>query len=276
MQLQQNIFDKGYLRNFMSDRMNTKTMPKLQNHELTRIATALGSLSQHHDLYNLLFEQPDHVVEPEFTPTGVHTKDLAAFVLLDHTLTRGYFAKSAATKSTSDTTNSQGVPLAFEGARRIYNKTYMSWLDNRDLSSISSAVRADIFLPAHLGSITIGPEGPTNTKWIGLISLLHFKIKFPLEVITQLREQVSNYLVSPGPRVVDPKLIDGDYGEYYNKCGNKLRSMILQGWIYSPVCRNADMITNIVDWDVPPAGPIFDGLVPIIDDISPLERFLNV
>jgi hypothetical protein len=261
IQNKKSIFAKGYLNNMATEVLTKVKIEKLENHSLTRIATILGHLSKDYDLYNVLFEQPNQ--ELMVDNTKINTKDLASFVLMDHLTTRGYFARQAGGRAQNDTTNSQGVPLALEGAKRLYNKTYMSWLDGYDLSNIEQMFRIDIFLPGHLASIDIDAEGvPQKRKKHGLLVLLNNDINFPSSVINQIREQVPNYLTSPNPKLINADLIDGIYGELYNKCEHKLRCMLLQGWIFDPKCTNDAMITNVLDWDSPAKPVSFEGIMP--------------
>ena len=273
------VFKEGFLTTLAETKLRDEKVEKLSKDQIARIATILGYLSKDHDLFNLLFEQPtqrmtvDNVV--------VNTADLRMFVILDHKFTRGYFVSTRG-PATSDTTYSQGVPLALEGAKRLYNKSYMSWLDGLDLSDKNSAIRCDIFLPAHLASLDINDNTGevVQGKTYGLITLYANSIKFPIEVINQIREQVPNWLATHTPRMVDAKCIDDSFGTYYNKCAQKMRSLILQGWIWGAGnnVRNDSMITDISDWDniAPDTSKSFLGYSPTDSGISPgLLKFMG-
>lgn len=242
-------FDEGYLQRMLTDKFNDKIIHKLENHELTRIATMLGELSHLGDIYNELFEQPNHTLL--LNSITIQSKDLAAFVIMDHTFTRGYFAKQAGRKATLDTTNCQGVPLALEGAKRLYNKSYMSWIP--DTTDLAKLMRLDIFLPAHLSSYEFNPLGEVvSMDKFGLLRLYMGNTTFSSEIINQIREQVPTWLTTPSPKLIAfTKLDEEKYGKIYNNCDHKLRCLILQGWVWSKPCANDAMIRNLSDWDAP-------------------------
>lgn len=239
-----NIFQTGYLSNLANTVFLDDDREKLKNTDLTRIATILGTISRGCDLYNELFVLPDHVLNVD--NIDVHSKDLASFVYMDHMFTRGNFAIQAGGKATSDTTNCQGVPLAFEGAKRLYNKKYSSWITTLDTKERDKIFRYDVFLPAGLGSYTISEDVVVPLDTYGLVSLLANEITFPDEVLTEFKKSYARWKIAPTPKIMSG---DTKYTRIYNRCEHKLRALILQGWIWQPACRNADMITNISNWD---------------------------
>jgi len=258
---QQTIFNEGYLTDLFTKRLNGDKLEKLSNQNLTHIATILGHISNEYALYSVLFEGPNQLLTVE--GTQVNTKDLAAFVLMDHTFTRGYFAKTAGGKATSDTTNCQGVPLALEGARRLYGTPYMQWLEGYDLKDTNSMWKVDIFLPAQLGSIILDEDGkPRLAEKYGLIVLYANKVDFPPTVINQLRKLIPGWQSITTPKMVEEGEIEGKYGSIYNKCGYRMRNLILRGWVWQEATRNPDMITNILDWDNYPSRVSFEGMMP--------------
>lgn len=259
------IFEKGHLSSMLQKLRNKQQCNKLENSSLTRIASILGHLDAKYDIYELLFENDNQ--ELKVDNVLVNTKDLAAFVLMDHTYTRGYFAKQAGRTAMTDTTNCQGVPLAFEGSRRLNNKKYMSWLNGIDLSKLESAWKVDVFLPAHLGSITIGESGLELLKTYGLIRFMHNEFDFPLDVIQEIREHVPTWQTNQSPKMVkiDKEIMHEEFitwAERYNNCAFRLRCLILRGWVWDEKCRNSSMITNLLDWDNYPKALMFDGLQP--------------
>jgi len=257
-----NIFEQGYLSNFAGRIFNASKVldkEKLTANNLARIATILGHLSKEHDLYNLLFEQEPQMLMVD--GTEVNTRDLATMVLLDHSRTRGYFHKV----KDSDTSYCQGVPLALEGAKRVNNKQYSSWLDGLDMDDNNSLIRCDMFLPAHLNSYNINEAGGVEpSKKHGLITFLKNNVVFPDETIKQIRAQVLNWKGKHNPGVIDPSQVDGKYGIYYNNCAQKMRCLLIQSWVFQLQRRNDTMITSITDWDTPSANTegMFDNMLP--------------
>ena len=274
------IFEKDYLKSIYWNLCNKKDFRKLENNSLTHIASALGHLDAQYDLYELLFEKPDQ--EIDLGKYSVYTKDLAAFVVMDHTYTRGYFAKPAASTAMVDTTNCQGVPLALEGAKRLYNKKYSSWLKGIDLANKEDAWRLDIFLPSDLCSIELDEEGETKVMdTLGLIRFYHNSIEFPIEVIQELRSRIANWQTAPNPRKIyklsqeEESATFFTYADYYNRCAHKMRCLILRGWVWDEGVRNDDMITNPLDWDNHPKAIMFEGLKPQVKkSTNPYERYL--
>ena len=248
------IFEQGFLTQLYIDAYTKVKRDKLENHSLTRIASALGELSKHHDLYDLLFTQPQQTLETYGNVT-VNSKDLMAFVLLDHHLARGYFSKTPGSNACVDTTNSQGVPLALEGAKRLYDKSYMSWLpigdDKEDLW------KCDVFLPEALASLRLNDSSEIMQKdTYGLITLLKNNVSFTNNEIQEMRDATPNYLSAWHPPVIKN-------ADIYNKCNKKVRALILGGWIWSEhLPYNPDMIYNIQDWDAAIKPASFEGLKP--------------
>jgi hypothetical protein len=268
---------KGHLNRYFESLRKGQKPRKLENHDLTRIATILGHLARDYDLYNCLFESPN--VELEVDGDLVNTKDLASFVLMDHTYTRGYFSKTAGKNATSDTTNCQGVPLALEGARRVFGKTYESWLDGVNLKDIDEMWKLDVFLPAQLGSLELGSEGLQFCDKYGLLVLRYNEIDFPPDIINYLRDEIGNWATAINPRVVKVNEEEMSKKLYYylttyNDCSHRMRSLILRGWVWNENVCNSDMITNIMNWDEAPKGILFDGMKPkVVED--PYLEFLR-
>lgn len=231
---------------------------KLTTDDLIRIATILGHLAKDHDLYSLLFETSNKKLLVD--GTTINTKDLMWFVILDNAYARGWFWNPKG-KMTSDTSVCAGVPLAFLGAKRVFNKSYSSWL-SEDLK------RVDIFLPQGLNTWRIDETGNQVLEQksvsrggeVGLIKL-HMS-NYEVEDIHGIREQI--ILGSSKPRKVK-----GD--PIFNKCSYLLRCMIAQSWCWAAACRNSDMITDYRDWDklAPSVDASFQGLKPKKAKIAP-------
>jgi hypothetical protein len=253
-----NFTKQGYLTNMFTNLLNGKKVDKLENHHLTHIATVLGEISRSYDLYSKLFEMENE--EMMLGNTNINTKDLAAFVLMDHVFTRGYFSKSAAGKATSDTTNSQGVPLALEGAKRLYNKKYSSWIpkstDRKDLW------RCDVFLPADLASFHIDDTGEVKQNELyGILNYYFNKIEILPEKIIEWRAIIPGWESKHHPPKMKGQIDTWD--KIYNSTAPKVRAMLLRGWIWQEACRNSDMICDPLNWDDFPKAIQFDGLKPI-------------
>lgn len=255
-----NFLRKGFLKQYYLDRFNKVKLEsggKLKNHDLTRIATLLGHLYKRGDLYEQLFERKNE--EIKLDGTLVNTKDLAAFVLMDHTMHRGYFAKSAGKRAVEDTTNCQGVPLALEGAKRICKVKYSEWAKHA-FDDMKELWRYDVFLPKDLGSLEYTSEGPQQIKGInGLYTYFRNGLDYSLEEVQRLRDYVPNWQTAYSPRKIEG---EAHYINNYNNSGHKMRCLILRGWVWMEEVRNDDMITNLSNWDTHPKSIMFEGLKP--------------
>jgi hypothetical protein len=248
--VQPKYLEHGYLSSLLYTLYNKGKITKLENNTLTHIATILARLARDYDLYQLLFEDEDQVLEVE--KRHIHSKDLAAFVLMDHTFTRGYFAKTAGRSAMSDTTNSSGIPLLFEGSKRLFNTSYMSWLNKMSYKQL------DMFLPAQLNSYELNQDGEiVRAEKYGLLVYHNNNIEFDAEVIATLRSRVNKWDSNPTPAQIKVGKEDEDEEllrviEIYNKSSYRMRNMVLQGWCWNKVCRSSYMITNWNDWDAEP------------------------
>lgn len=263
------LFATGYLSDLAENVIteNKSDVIKLETPEMERIATIYGYLSHKYDLYELLFDKPNQVLEVD--GSQVNTRDLAMFTIMTHSKARGWYWKSTG-RATVDTIACAGVPLAFAGARRVWNKTYASWRCAED------AIRCDIFLPHGLASYVIGEEGKAiKANMGGLLAYMASDIEFTPEILHSFREEVPNY-----NSAFKPKQVNGKTPEIklYNKLSHNMRFMLLQGWCWSSVSRCADMITNPRDWDIMALdlNKSFAGLTPI-DSLLPvgLNKFLT-
>lgn len=225
---------------------------KLNTHQLERISTYLGHVAKKGNLYNILFK--DENIRLNLDGDEVNTKDLMWFVIMDHEFARGWYWKPSGAMTT-DTSVCAGVPLAFKGAKRLFNKTYMSWLEEAD-----ETIECDIFLPQGLNSLRIDEEGEIVPEVKsqsrggrgGLISLYRSdKFDFDSTHIHRLREEVPRYATTSKPKMVKPANIseDGRIGKVYNDLSHLMRCMLLQGWCWYNRSRNSDMITDFRDWD---------------------------
>jgi len=224
---------------------------KLSTSQLERIATLLGHLSKQGNLYDILFNESNQRVTLD--NTTINTKDLMWFVLMDHSYARGWYWQPTG-KMTADTSVCAGVPLAFLGARRLYNKPYMSWLT--DLGEL----HCDMFLPQGLNSWKIDDEGQvvheeSNSSRGGAAGLIRVfnqeDMHIDLAHIHRLREEVPRYTSTSKPKKVIPSNISEDerVGNLYNNCSYLMRCMILQGWCWYNLSRNEDMILDFTSWD---------------------------
>ena len=265
----------GYLSSMLHTLYNKGKITKLENNTLTHIATILAKLAREHDIYQLLFEDKDQVLEID--GREFHTKDLAAFVLMDHTFTRGYFAKTAGSRAMSDTTNSSGVPLLLEGSKRLFNTSYMSWLTKMSRKEL------DMFMPAQLNSFELDGNGDlVQAEKYGLLVYYNNNINIRPELIVELRNRVPKWDSVPNPKMV--KVLKEDDEELeeviriYNNSTYRMRNMVLRGWCWNKVCRSDSMITNWVNWDNPPVAiSDFAGLQPkAAAGLDVYEKFLGI
>lgn len=263
----------GYLTSLaekvMSGGLDSKQ--KLRSGDLMRIATILGYLSKDYDLYSLLFEEPNKRIKVD--GVEINTKDLMWFVIMDHSYARGWYWQPDGTMVT-DTSVCVGVPLVFLGAKRVYNKTYSSWLEDYE------EMKLDMFLPQGLNCWKINDKGEqvleeSNAQRggdIGLIRLYKSEYKFEIDHIHRIREQIT--LGSPKPRKVKDIAEEDTYDKLFNRCSFVLRCMIAQTWCWGSVSRNSDMITDYKNWDnlqpsVESASLAMQGLVPKNTRIAP-------
>jgi hypothetical protein len=254
-----NIFDQGYLSD-LTEKVLTgnKDFVKLTANQVYQIGTALGAISKVSNLYDTLFAEPDMAVP--LLKGDVHTRDLGMFVLMDHTKARGYYMKSPGRTAPTDLFMSPGVPVALEGARRVYGKTYNSWYEDiKDLEDKNEVIKTDMFLPWGLASHVIDPDtgNVENAPYYGIITLRRGGVTFTVDDINEIRNQTPGWLSKHGPKVVP------DY-ELYSKCSPRVRSLIIQGWIWGKQLQlNSDMITDIHDWDATSKpSKIFEGMTP--------------
>ena len=259
--LQPKYLEKGYLSSMLHTLLNKGKVDKLENGNLTQLATILASFAHSYDPYKLLFEDDNQeMVYGKQNKYVINTKDLASFVLMDHMFTRGYFSKTAGRNAMSDTSNCQGVPLLFEGCKRLYNIKYSSWLKGVDLSDREQAVRVDIWLPAQLGTYSITSEGWEPGTKHGLLAFTHNKVSLTDEIIQELRTLVPNWETAVSPRMIkinEEELLESNPDlvravQIYNNSTHKMRNMILRGWVWSEVCRNSSMICDWNNWDEMP------------------------
>lgn len=252
---------------------------KLRTPALERIATYFGHLSKKADLYDILFNGENERVELD--GDRVNTHDLRSFVILDHSVTRGYFWKPDV-RATTDTSVNHGVPLALKGARRLYNKSYMSWID------WSAPEKCDVFLPYGLNSYEFDPESgqlvrveTEQTKRggaYGLLNLLKKEIYLSAAHVHKLRLASTSYLTNTAPGKVSLDEEDEVLEELFNNCSKRLRCLLLQGWIYGPASRHSDMITDTSNWDnfAPSVDKSFAGVPPSTTQLSPgLARYFT-
>lgn len=257
--LQPRYLEQGYLSSMLHTLYNKGKIQKLENNTLTHIASMLARLARDYPLYELLFEDENQTLEVD--NKTIQSKDLAAFVLMDHTFTRGYFAKTAGRTAMSDTTNCSGVPLLLEGSKRLFNTSYMSWLDKMSYKQL------DLFLPAHLNSYEINNDGElVRAEKYGLLTYYTNNVTFRPEVIAKLRARVNKWDSSVNPAMA--KGWEDDDGEMeevlkiYNNSSYRMRNMVLQGWCWNKICRSSSMITNWNDWDADPIR---------VDDLAGLQ-----
>lgn len=238
------VLSRGYLLNLATRVMSKEKLEakqKLNTDQLVRIATTLGYLSKDRNLYDVLFGGKH--CEMESDGYKVDTRDLAMFVLLDWQYNRGYFMRYTG-GATTDTRMGRGVPLAFEGARRLYNKSYMSWTE-------LPAKECDVFLPHGFNSLELDESGKfVQSKEKGLLRLLKSDVDFSIEVVRQLREFIPNWATYHKPRMITKNALeDTELVDYWNELSHLCRCMILQGWIFKHPSRHANMITDYRDWD---------------------------
>jgi len=246
------LFTRGYLSYLAEKRMRGEDLTpkeKLNTDQLIRIATKLGHLAKDYDLYELLFESEPTTLEVD--GTEIYTPDLTLFVLLDWTHQRGYFMQYQS-GATSDTKMARSVPLALEGARRVFNKSYMSWLDK------NNPTRCDIFLPKGLtshgpaegGGFEVLPKGSRGL----LVMRKHLSdVEITPEVIWELRDILGPQWASKRqPRLLKKsefKQLPDNLGLVWNNIDHLCRCMLAQTWIYKYPSRNSNMITDFMDWD---------------------------
>ena len=267
-------FEHGYLSSMLRTLLSKGSVKKLENQVLTHIASTLAVLAHEQDIYELLFNDEDRVIKRD--NTSIHTKDLAAFVLMDNQFTRGYFSKTAGRNAMSDTTNCSGVPLLLEGSKRLFKKNYMSWLDEWE-----DKKRLDVFLPSHLASYTLSSEGWEQAEKLGLLVFHRYKVNIRPEIVIELQQRLGNFN-TPNPKMLDA--LEEDTSEMrevlrlYNRASYRMRNMILRGWCWNEVCRNSSMICDWNDWDnIPSKLDQLAGLQPLAaTGLDPYEKFLGI
>jgi hypothetical protein len=217
---------------------------KLSTANLERICTYYGLLAKRGNLYDILFTQENEKVTLD--GDEINTKDLMWFTLMDHTYARAWYWKPNG-KATTDTSVNHAVPLAFKGARRVFNKSYMSWFTN--------GIECDIFLPQGLNSYRISEDGSVEEEKedqlrrggkAGLIHLYNNQIDFPDNIIRILREEIPNYATTAKPKKVK---LDANHFNIWNNSSHLIRCMIIQGWCWYGASRHSDQITDYKDWD---------------------------
>jgi hypothetical protein len=251
-----NFLTPGYLTDLSKKVMSGVKLTnkeKLTTEQLEQISRIYGLLAKDHDLYDLLFKQPNQILE------GINTSDLALFTYMDHAHSRGKYWKPIGTAPTDGGNVCHGVPLAFKGARTVFGKTYMSWFTNLE---VARYIECDIFLPYGLNSLEIKDDGKAVlTDNAGLISLyLSDDIEWEAKDIRYLRDNLPNYAKYVMGSV--PK--DTKIGEVYCKCSILMRCLLAQGWCWTGGSRGPDMITDFRDWDnfVPSVDKVMTGLTP--------------
>jgi len=248
----------GYLTSIAEKVMggNLEREEKLSTYQIERICTYYGILAKREPLYDLLFEGSNKRLEVD--GDYINTKDLMWFTMMDHAYARGWYWQPNG-KATLDTSVCQGVPLALKGARRVFNKSYMSWIEGLEPKDY---IKCDIFLPQGLNTLKVNDVGKvekeeknrTRGGAAGLIALHTTKdADFSVAHIHRLREQISAWATTSKPKMVKEDLIaehDKDRtGELFNKCSFQMRSMILHGWTWYSTSRHSDQITDFKDWD---------------------------
>ena len=234
------LFSVGYLSSLAEAiYSNKKPTAKLDTAQLMRISTIYGHLAKKYDLYELLFEKPKQLYEVD--GIEIHTRDLALFTMMSHDYARGYYWKPLG-RATSDPSTNNGVPLAFAGARRVFNKSYMSWLEGLERKDL---IRCDMFLPYGLASLD-WRTGEAHAEY-GLLNYTRNKDKiiWDLDDIAELREQVNDTF---RPKKVK-SLENETLGNYYNKSTSSMRCLLTQYWCWREPSRCTDMITDFRDWD---------------------------
>lgn len=259
-----NIFTKGYLTNFAESIKNGETIERSQRlttAQLMRISTIYGHLAKKYDLFELLFEKPNQ--ELEVNGTVINTRDLANFTDMAHSVKRGYYWTPIGS-ATSDPSTNNGVPLAFAGARRVFGKTYMSWLTDLD---IKDYMRCDIFLPFGLSSYTVSEEGEAVvTDKPGLIRyyVTREELDWKISDIHDFRQAVGNWNYFKPKKVTKSIVENQNLANAYNKSDSPMRCLLLQGWCWHRPSRCEDMITDFRNWDnlMVDADQTFEGLKP--------------
>ena len=259
-----NIFTKGYLTNLAESIRNGEKIEKSQRlttAQLKRISTIYGHLAKKYDLFELLFEKPNQ--ELEVDGTVINTRDLANFTDMAHTVKRGYYWKPIGS-ATSDPSTNNGVPLAFEGARRIFGKTYMSWLTDLD---VKDYMRCDIFLPFGLSSYTINEEGEAVvTDKPGLIRYYASReeLDWKISDIHDFRQAIGNWNYFKPRVIIKSRVENQKLANAYNNSNSPMRCLLLQAWCWHGRSRCKDMITDFRNWDnfMVDADETFEGLRP--------------
>ena len=274
--IQPKFLEHGYLSSMLRSLLNSaKLEKKLDNNVLTHIATILANEAKSGDIYEKLFNTDDYLISWE--GRTLHSKDLASFVLMDNNFARGYFARSPGRTAMSDTTNCGGVPLLLEGSKRLYNRTYSSWLDEWDDNK-----KLDIFLPAQLASYTLTNLGEyEQAEKYGLLVYHKFNVQIRDEIIVELRNRVGHWN-QPNAKMV--KAVEDDTEEMkevieiYNKSSYRMRNMVLRGWCWNEICRSSSMICDWNNWDeMPPKISDLAGLQPkAAGGQSGAEKFLGI
>lgn len=272
------IFKEGFLTNITEKVLSGKTLlanEKLHSSELNRLATIYGHLSKEHNLYNLLFKEPAQLLEVDLDI--LHTRDLSMFTLLSHSKPRGWYWMPDKGGVTNDRTLSNAVPLAFLGARRVYDRHYSSWLHKIDMSDFNSVIECDIFLPYGLASLHIDPatgEVLKNKKQEqGLISLMQSNLEFDASTVHKIRAATTKWHSNRRPAMLRD-FEQEDIQERWNASSTLIRCMLLQGWIFSQPGAATEMITNYMDWDslainVDRTSTSMEGLEPTNINIAP-------
>jgi hypothetical protein len=260
------LFAPGYLSGMVEKVYSGKlkdNKDKLTTPELQRIATIYGHLAQKYDLYDLLFKQPNQMLEVD--GTQVHTRDLALFTNMSHEFARSYYWKPSGTIPT-DPIVCNGVPLALAGARQVFGKTYMSWIEELPKEQY---IECDIFLPYGLNSYKINDAAEIERdKHPGLIIFWANKLNYTTEHIQELRLAVPNYATSYRPKVVKDCDIPDELLKAYNKASHLMRCLIIQAWVWSgPSTNKQDMIYDINDWDNHP--PALDSMRSLASGLKP-------
>lgn len=247
------LFKRGYLSHtaetvFRGEKL--ESYQRLDMGKLKQIATVLGHLAKEHDLYELLFESPAQTLEVD--GKEIYTPDLTLFVLLDWTHQRGYFIKYSNGNAMSDTEFARSVPLALEGARRVFNKPYMSWLDE------DNPIRHDIFLPAGLASYEPDGDGGSKPRQKGKLGVALLRkhlsdVEITPEVVWELRDIIGpQWPAKRLPRLLKKtefKQLPGNLGQVWNNVDHLCRCMLAQTWIFKHPSRHPNMITDFMDWD---------------------------
>jgi len=261
------LFNDGFLSNLSEKVITGVKVEKLTSNDLYHIATVLGQISRTEDLYDVLFDKPNMMVTSKFG--SVFTRDLGMFILMEHSKPRSFFAKTAGSNACVDLFMSQGVPLAFEGAKRLYGKTYNDWYIGEP--DVNITIKCDIFLPNALASLELDPVSGevTASNLYGLIRLRKNDVVFSPETISYIKENTPGWVGKHNPKKIDNTNNTSEV-DIYNKCAPKLRAMILQGWIWGKQLQlNSDMITDIHDWDATAEKhSVFSGMAPQITNIG--------